>query len=80
MTMIREDDMDLIQKHQELMDALHHVAEENEAGLAEQIMTARKYIRSVCRRRKNAEHRTEAIVQRILFCAAVLFVMALLVG
>lgn len=81
---IREDDMDLIRKHFDLMDKLHHVDEANEEELAERIAKARGHIRKTCRRRRAQSRRMTVFVQRLFDVALVLFgtavVIALLVG
>lgn len=84
MEQVREDDMDLIRKHFDLMDKLHHADEADTDELAQRIRGARRYIRRSCRRTRTGERKRTVFVQRMLAGSLLLLgwavVMALLVG
>lgn len=81
---IPDDDVDLIQKHLELLDKLHHADDVTPAELAERIRGARRSIRRNCRRARTQSQFLTAFVQRFFVGSVAFFglavTMALLVG
>ena len=73
---IQEDDMDLIQKHFELMDKLHHADESCVEEVAQRICGARRYIRKNCRRIRSNAQRFSARTQRMIAGAALALLWA----